>query len=78
MHALKVLHNKLQQACPFIHKKRLAILVLAIHALLIGQRLSFSQGVRSFIVLPILLSFVHGKTPPTRISRRVISRHLKR
>lgn len=43
MHALKVLHNKLQQACPFIHQKRLAILVLAIHALLIGQRLSLTQ-----------------------------------
>jgi len=43
MHALKVLHNKLQQACPFIHKKRLATLVLAIHALLIGQRLSLTQ-----------------------------------
>jgi hypothetical protein len=43
MHALKVLHNKLQQACPFIHQKRLAILMLAIHALLIGQRLSLTQ-----------------------------------
>jgi len=43
MHALKVLHNKLQHACPFIHQKRLAILVLAIHALLIGQRLSLTQ-----------------------------------
>lgn len=43
MHALKVLHNKLQQACPFIHQRRLATLVLAIHALLIGQRLSLTQ-----------------------------------
>jgi len=43
MHALKVLHNKLQQACSFIHQKRLAILVLAVHALVIGQRLSLTQ-----------------------------------
>ena len=25
MYALKVLHKKLKQACPFIHQKRLAI-----------------------------------------------------
>lgn len=43
MYALKVLHNKLRLACPFIHKKRLTILVLATQALLIGQRLSLTQ-----------------------------------
>ena len=43
MYALKVLHKKLSQACPFIHKKRLTILILAIHALIIGQRLSLTQ-----------------------------------
>lgn len=43
MVALKVLHKKLRLACPFIHQKRLTILVLATHALLIGQRLSLTQ-----------------------------------
>ncbi|MCF6259817.1 MAG: hypothetical protein L3J98_06610 [Gammaproteobacteria bacterium] len=43
MHTLKVLHNKLKQACPFIHLKRLAVLMLATQALLIGQRLSLTQ-----------------------------------
>ena len=43
MHALKVLHKKLEQACPFIHQKRLTILLLATHALLEGQRLSLTQ-----------------------------------
>lgn len=43
MYALKLLHTKLSKACPFIHKKRLTILVLATHALLIGQRLSLTQ-----------------------------------
>ncbi len=43
MYALKVLHKKLKQACPFIHQKRLAILVFATQALLVGQRLSLTQ-----------------------------------
>jgi hypothetical protein len=43
MHALKVLHKKLKQACPTIHKKRLTILILATQASLIGQRLSLTQ-----------------------------------
>ena len=43
MYALKLLHKKLSKACPCIHQKRLAILVLATHALLIGQRLSLTQ-----------------------------------
>ena len=43
MYALKVLHKKLRLACPFIHQKRLTILLLATHALLIGQRLSLTQ-----------------------------------
>ncbi len=43
MYALKVLHKKLKQACPFIHQKRLTIFMLATHVLLIGQRLSFTQ-----------------------------------
>lgn len=43
MYALKVLHKKLCLACPFIHQKRLNILVLATQALLIGQRLSLTQ-----------------------------------
>ena len=43
MHALRVLHKKLKQACPTIHQKRLTILILATQALLIGQRLSLTQ-----------------------------------
>jgi hypothetical protein len=43
MVALKVLHKKLKQACPFIHQKRLSILILATRALLEGQRLSLTQ-----------------------------------
>jgi hypothetical protein len=43
MVALKVLHKKLKQACPFIHQKRLSILLLATQALLVGQRLSLTQ-----------------------------------
>ncbi len=43
MHTLKVLYNKLKQACPFIHLKRLAVLMLATQALLIGQPLSLTQ-----------------------------------
>lgn len=43
MVALKVLHKKLRLACPFIHKKRLTILVVATQAFLIGQRLSVTQ-----------------------------------
>ncbi len=43
MHALKVLHKNLKQACPDIHRKRLSILILATHALLVGQRLSLTQ-----------------------------------
>lgn len=43
MHVLKVLHKKLKQACPYIHQKRLTILVLATQALLVGQRLSLTQ-----------------------------------
>ena len=43
MYALKVLHKKLRLACPSAHQKRLNILLLATHALLIGQRLSLTQ-----------------------------------
>jgi hypothetical protein len=43
MHALTVLHKKLKQACPSIHKKRLTTLTLAIQAFLLGQRLSLTQ-----------------------------------
>jgi len=49
MYALKVLHKKLIQACPFIHKKRLSVLIAAVHALLIGQRLSLTQLGRRLI-----------------------------
>ena len=49
MHALKVLHKKLQQACPYIHKKRLTVLILATQALFTGQRLSLTQLGRSLI-----------------------------
>lgn len=43
MYALKVLHKKLRLTCPFIHQKRLTILLLATQALHIGQRLSLTQ-----------------------------------
>ena len=49
MYALKVLHKKLVQACPFIHKKRLSVLIAAVHALLISQRLSLTQLGRRLI-----------------------------
>ncbi len=49
MHTLKVLHNKLKQTCPFIHLKRLAVLMLATQALLIGQRLSLTQLSRRLV-----------------------------
>ena len=49
MYALKVLHKKLIQACSCIHKKRLSVLIAAVHALLIGQRLSLTQLGRRLI-----------------------------
>ncbi|MDH5218402.1 MAG: IS4 family transposase, partial [Gammaproteobacteria bacterium] len=47
MHALKVLHKKISDACPFIHQKRLSTLLLATQSLLHNQRLSLTQLGRS-------------------------------
>jgi aminoglycoside phosphotransferase len=47
MIALKVLHKKLTQACPFIHQTRLTALIHATCALLVGQRLSLTQPGRN-------------------------------
>ena len=47
MHALKVLHKKISNACPFIHQKRLTTLLLATQSLLHNQRLSLTQLGRS-------------------------------
>jgi len=49
MIALKVLHKKLTQACPFIHQTRLTALVHATSALLVGQRLSLTQLGRNLV-----------------------------
>jgi hypothetical protein len=70
MHALKVLHNKLQKACPFIHKKRLAVLMLATQALLIDQRLSLTQLGRRLISKALV------KHNIKRIDRLLGNRHL--
>jgi hypothetical protein len=70
MHALKVLHKKLKQACPDIHQKRLTILMLATQALLIGQRLSLTKLGRC------LHSKVRVKHNIKRIDRLLGNTHL--
>jgi hypothetical protein len=70
MVALKVLHKKLQQACPFIHQARLTVLLVATNALLIGQRLSLTQLGRS------LLAAAHVKHNIKRIDRLLGNTHL--
>jgi hypothetical protein len=70
MYALKVLHKKLASSCPFIHKKRLAILILATHALIVGQRLSLTQLGRR------LFSKAFPKHNIKRIDRLLSNTHL--
>ena len=54
MHALKVLHRKISNACPFIHQKRLSTLLLATQSLLHNQRLSLTQLGRSLTTRSIV------------------------
>jgi hypothetical protein len=70
MVAFKVLHKKLQQACPFIHRARLNVLLVATNALLIGQRLSLTQLGRS------LLSAAQVKHNIKRMDRLLGNMHL--
>ncbi len=70
MHTLKALHNELKKACPLIHQKRLAILMLATQALLIGQRLFLTQLGRR------LASKALVKHNIKRIDRLLGNRHL--
>ena len=70
MVALKVLHKKLQQACPFIHQARLNVLLVATHALLIGQRLSLTQLGRN------VLTAAHVKHNIKRMDRLLGNTHL--
>jgi hypothetical protein len=72
MHALQVLHKKLAASCPFIHQKRLSVLLLATHALLIGQRLSLTQLGRH------LFSKAVVKHNIKRIDRLLSNEHLHR
>ena len=54
MHALKVLHKKISNACPIIHQKRLSTLLLATQSLLQNQRLSLTQLGRSLTTRSIV------------------------
>lgn len=47
MHALKLLHSKIRDACPSIHVKRLNVLFVATQALLLGRRLTLTGIARS-------------------------------
>lgn len=70
MHAIKVLHKKLSNTCPTIHKKRLNVLMLATQALLTGQRLSLTQLGRQ------LFSKTQAKHKIKRIDRLLGNTHL--
>jgi hypothetical protein len=72
MYALQVLHKKLASACPYIHQKRLAILLFATHALLIGQRLSLTQLGRHLVSKALV------KHNIKRIDRLLGNEHLHR
>lgn len=72
MHALQVLHKKLAASCPFIHQKRLSVLLLATHALLIGQRLSLTQLGRHLFSKAVVTHNIK------RIDRLLSNEHLHR
>ena len=70
MHAIIVLHRWLADACPFIHRRRLDALLLAVEALVQGQRLTLSDLGRH---LPGTGSARHAIK---RIDRLLGNRHL--
>ncbi|MCE2597373.1 hypothetical protein K6Y31_21615 [Motilimonas cestriensis] len=66
MRELNIIHQQLQNQCPFIHKKRLQSLIDSTQALLQGDRLTLTQLGRSMT----------GKTSAKRVDRLLGSAQL--
>ena len=70
MHALRLLHKMMAQACPQIHVVRLTALIASVEALLVGRQMSLAGLGRA------LLSGARVKHNIKRVDRLIGNRHL--
>ena len=70
MHALRLLHKMMAQACPQIHAIRLTALMASVEALLVGRQMSLAGLGRAMV------SGARVKHNIKRVDRLIGNRHL--